>query len=281
MPKRIGSLVAKIVSIVVFIVVATLTVFFAYGYQFDFQLGDVKKTSIIDIAADVDEATVLFNGEQVADRLPFQIKNIVPGEYDIAIEKEGYFLWERSIKVKEDLVSIVRDVLLVPNDIGDLENELHIFSDEEEVILDENYIISYLKGAKEMVLTSMLSNGKIEQDVIEFYRDGIDSILLLNNEKFLVKYPNSQYSENAQYWMAEALFVTRRYNEAITEYMKLISNYPQSQRVPNSLLKIGYSYYDTGQVTEAEKILKDLIQKYPGTTAARDAKDRLERSPAT
>ncbi len=106
------------------------------------------------------------------------------------------------------------------------------------------------------------------------YNKAIDAF-----DKFLVKYPNSQYSENAQYWMAEALYVTRRYNEAITEYMKLVSTYPQSQRVPNSLLKIGYSYYEMGQADEAQKILQDLIQKFPGTTAARDAEDRLKRSP--
>lgn len=100
-------------------------------------------------------------------------------------------------------------------------------------------------------------------------------------DKFLVQYPDSQYSENAQYWMAEALYVKRRFNEAITEYMKLVSTYPQSQRVPNSLLKIGYSYYEVGQADEAKKILQDLIQKFPGTTAARDAEDRLNRSPAS
>lgn len=100
-------------------------------------------------------------------------------------------------------------------------------------------------------------------------------------DKFLVQYPDSQYSENAQYWMAEALYVTRRHNEAITEYMKLVSAYPQSQRVPNSLLKIGYSYYEMGQADEAKKILQDLIQKFPGTTAARDAEDRLKQSPSS
>ena len=100
-------------------------------------------------------------------------------------------------------------------------------------------------------------------------------------DKFLGNYPDSQYSENAQYWMAEALYVTRRHNEAITEYMELVSTYPQSQRVANSLLKIGYSYYELGQADEAKKILQDLIQKYPGTTAARDAEDRLKRSPAS
>ena len=94
---------------------------------------------------------------------------------------------------------------------------------------------------------------------------------------FLGKYPQSQYSDNAQYWTGEAYYVTRRFNEAITEYMKLLSNYPQSQKAPNSLLKIGYSYYELKQNDEAKKVLQDLIQRYPGTSAAQDAEKRLQR----
>jgi tol-pal system protein YbgF len=100
-------------------------------------------------------------------------------------------------------------------------------------------------------------------------------------DTFLRKYPNSQYSDNAQYWMGEAYYVTRRFNEAITEYMKLITNFPASQKVPNGLLKIGYSYYELGQVDEARKVLQDLINKFPGTTAAQDAQDRLKKSSAS
>ena len=97
-------------------------------------------------------------------------------------------------------------------------------------------------------------------------------------DRFLSKYPESQYSDNAQYWVGEAYYVTRRFDAAITEYMKLISNYPQSQRVPNGLLKIGYSYYELGQPKEAKKVLQELIDKYPGTSAAADAEARLKKS---
>jgi len=100
-------------------------------------------------------------------------------------------------------------------------------------------------------------------------------------DTFLRKYPDSQYSDNAQYWMGEAYYVTRRFNEAITEYMKLVTNFPDSQKVPNGLLKIGYSYYELGQADEARKILEDLINKFPGTTAAQDAQDRLKKSSAS
>jgi len=93
---------------------------------------------------------------------------------------------------------------------------------------------------------------------------------------FLGKHPQSQYSENAQYWLGETYFVTRRYNEAITEYMKLLTNYPQSQKAPNSLLKIGYSYIELKQLADAKKALQDVTQRFPGTTAAQDAEKRLQ-----
>lgn len=100
-------------------------------------------------------------------------------------------------------------------------------------------------------------------------------------DTFLRKYPDSQYSDNAQYWMGEAYYVTRRFNEAITEYMKLVTNYPDSQKVPNSLLKIGYSYLELGQRDQARKVLEDLINRYPGTNAAQDAQEKLNKSPTT
>ena len=100
-------------------------------------------------------------------------------------------------------------------------------------------------------------------------------------DRFLGKYPDSQYSDNAQYWLGEAYYVTRRFDAAITEYMKLISNYPQSQRVPNSLLKIGYSYFELGQPEEAKKVLQSLMDKYPGSSAAADAATRLKGSSAS
>ena len=127
-----------------------------------------------------------------------------------------------------------------------------------------------------------------EDDALKAQADYQEAFLLLKKadynqainafDTFLHKYPDSQYSDNAQYWMGEAYYVTRRFNEAITEYMKLVTNYPNSQKVPNSLLKIGYSYFELGQRDEARKVLEDLINKFPGTTAAQDAQERLKKS---
>lgn len=94
--------------------------------------------------------------------------------------------------------------------------------------------------------------------------------------KFVKSYPDNQYSDNAQYWIAEAMYVKRQYKNAIREYNNLVSNYPDSQKVPHGLLKIGYSYQELGNTDTAKLWYIDLRQRFPGTTASRLAEDSLK-----
>ncbi len=94
---------------------------------------------------------------------------------------------------------------------------------------------------------------------------------------FLTRFPGSPHADNAQYWLAEAYYVTHRYEPAISEYNKLVGTYPESQKLTHALLKIGYSYHELGKIPEAKQSLEDLKLRYPGTTAARLADERLQR----
>jgi TolA-binding protein len=71
--------------------------------------------------------------------------------------------------------------------------------------------------------------------------------------------------------------VRRHFEPAIIEYEKLIQNYPKSQKLTHALLKIGYSYHELGQIDKAKATLEDLKNRYPDTTAARLAEERLQR----
>lgn len=94
---------------------------------------------------------------------------------------------------------------------------------------------------------------------------------------FLKVYPNSPFSDNAQYWLGEANYVTQKYELAINEYQALCNTYPDSKKVSYALLKIGYSYAELGNDAEAKKILKEVKLQYPGTTVARLANERLRK----
>jgi len=96
-------------------------------------------------------------------------------------------------------------------------------------------------------------------------------------ERFLVKYQGGQYTDNAQYWLGEAFYVTRKFPRSMQEFQKLVSAYPQSPKVPGAKLKIGFIHQELGEIEQAKAMLGDLVAQFPTTTAARLARDRLDR----
>ncbi len=92
---------------------------------------------------------------------------------------------------------------------------------------------------------------------------------------FVRQYPNSDYADNAQYWLGESYYVTRNYDIALEAFQKLLSNYPDSPKVPDGLLKIGYTHYELKQWDRARAALEQVQNQYPDTTLARLAGSRL------
>ncbi len=94
---------------------------------------------------------------------------------------------------------------------------------------------------------------------------------------FLNDYPDDVLADNAQYWLGETSYVMQQYDIAINEYQALLNTFPDSKKASQALLKMGYSYAELDNATEARKILLEVIKQYPGTTAARLADERLQK----
>lgn len=92
---------------------------------------------------------------------------------------------------------------------------------------------------------------------------------------FVGQYPNSEYADNAQYWLGESYYVTRNYDIALEAFQRLLSNYPDSPKVADGLLKIGYTHYELKQWDQARAALVQVQEQYPDTTLARLAGSRL------
>lgn len=95
--------------------------------------------------------------------------------------------------------------------------------------------------------------------------------------QFLQRYPGSQLAGNAQYWLAEAHYVTDDFEAALVQFQVVLSAYPRSPKLPDALLKIGYSQYELGRWAEARAALERVGREYPESTAARLAEQRLTR----
>ena len=95
--------------------------------------------------------------------------------------------------------------------------------------------------------------------------------------QFLSSFPNSQLADNAQYWLAEAYYVTDRFEEALIQFQIVLSGYPRSRKLPDALLKIGYSNYELGRWNDARAALMKVREDHAESTAARLADQRIKR----
>lgn len=94
-------------------------------------------------------------------------------------------------------------------------------------------------------------------------------------ESFLVKYPNGDFSDNAQYWLGEGSYVLQDYGVAIERFKLILTKYPQSSKVPDAMLKIGFVYYELKDYKNAKMMLTQTSEKFAGTSVARMAHARL------
>ena len=64
---------------------------------------------------------------------------------------------------------------------------------------------------------------------------------------------------------------------ALESFQRLLSQFPQSDKAPDALLKVGYSQLELKKTDEAKATLTQVTTKYPGSKAASLAQERLQR----
>jgi len=89
-------------------------------------------------------------------------------------------------------------------------------------------------------------------------------------EEFLRRYPRDQLVADAQYWLGETLFVQRRYKPAGQAFLRVVQQYRQSSKAPNSLLMLAMTLEQLGQKDCA--LFTELETKHPN--APQDIKGR-------
>ncbi len=94
--------------------------------------------------------------------------------------------------------------------------------------------------------------------------------------RFLRTFPNSILAANSQYWLGECYYGQRRFHEAIDEFERVFTFYSNSNKVPASLLKIGYSHLELQQPSTARAVFQQLVRTYPQSQAAIKAHGRLQ-----
>ena len=119
----------------------------------------------------------------------------------------------------------------------------------------------------------------------DYYNQGFD---LMKQSKFdeavevfkrqIDAYPAGDSADDAHYWIAEAMYVTRNLDVAKTHLKTLIQNFPESRRVPDAMLKAAYIEQQQGNQIEARILFQEIVNYHPKSDAAIAARNRLADS---
>jgi len=94
-------------------------------------------------------------------------------------------------------------------------------------------------------------------------------------QAFVKAFPDTEYSDNAQFWIGECYYFEKQYEKAILEYENVINKYPKGNKVPNALLKQALSFMELQDKSSAKLLLQRVIKEYPNTSPARIARKKL------
>lgn len=118
--------------------------------------------------------------------------------------------------------------------------------------------------------------GDLYKDAYETLQKGSVEAARRKFEAFLKQYPNTDLSDNAQFWIGETYYVKKDFEKAILEYEKAITKYPEGDKIPAALFKQAFAFLELGDKTNGRNLLKRVIERYPNSEQAQMAKKRLE-----
>ena len=108
------------------------------------------------------------------------------------------------------------------------------------------------------------------------YSKGRYALAIQGFGDYLKSYPNTDLSDDAQYWIGESHYAQKSYKEAVADFDKLLRDWPKSNRAPAALLKKAYAMIELGQRPEAVVQLQYVIHEYATTDEARLARAKLK-----
>jgi len=123
----------------------------------------------------------------------------------------------------------------------------------------------------------------VSTNIADLYKDAYETFQKGNVEgarrkfeAFLKQYPNTELSDNAQFWIAETYYAKKDFEKAILEYEKAIVKYPEGDKLSAALFKQALAFLELGDKTNARNLLKRVMERYPQSEQAEMAKKRLD-----
>jgi len=94
-------------------------------------------------------------------------------------------------------------------------------------------------------------------------------------DNFSKNFGNHAYADDALYWKGECFYEAGAIFKAIAQFERVVRKHPRSNKAPVALYKLGYAYDQLRDTAKATELYFEVVDRYPGTEAARKASRRV------
>jgi tol-pal system protein YbgF len=109
------------------------------------------------------------------------------------------------------------------------------------------------------------------------YNGGKNDLAVQEFTDYIKFYPNTDLAGNSYFYLAEIEFKAGDYKTAVTNYDLVLQNFPSGNKAATAQLKKGYALLELGKEDEGTQELKHVIQRYPRSNEAMQARERLRK----
>ena len=149
----------------------------------------------------------------------------------------------------------------------------------------------FFSCSKQEVKKSIIKEKNLESQVLEAYREGMESLeggdVLFAAKKFNeaeVMFPQSEWAPKAAIMAAYSYYTQDYYGDTIAELERFLRVYPNYKNLSYVYYLLAISYYeqivdekkDLESISLAKKYFETLIFKYPNTEYAIDARFKID-----
>lgn len=118
---------------------------------------------------------------------------------------------------------------------------------------------------------------QVYSSVYNDYLMGNHDLAIAGFQDFLANYPDSEYADNASYYLGVCYQEKGRFEQAIQAFDQVINLYPKADKTPPAYYKKALVLAHLQRNTEAIETLKRLATIFPDSQEARLARQELEK----
>jgi len=109
------------------------------------------------------------------------------------------------------------------------------------------------------------------------YNGGKNDLALQECSDYIKYYPNTDLAGNCYFYLGEIQFRQANYQQAAQSYDQVLQNFPSGNKAASAQLKKGFALVELGKQDEGVSELRKLIQRYPHSPEALQARERLRK----